>query len=446
MKPSMFNIAQLYNDNILLYNTYSTSLVEIEPAIYNRIFIDGNYSDHKDEIDALFELGFLVENDCDELSEQELLRKTVIENNSDKIANIIIAPTMECNAHCYYCFEKGFRKGIMTRETADCLIQYLFEHWNHDELGITWFGGEPLIVTDIIDYIVDGLIKRGINFSSKITTNGSLLTESVIEKIKSKWNVEKIQITVDSIGEDYNKIKNYSDLKNPFEIVMQNIELALLNDLQIKVRINFDPEKKQTVVNTFNYLKDRFKTYDNLSIYFAPIDEDSSIVKNINQNFTEMNEHPYISLIKFGRENKLFRGFPDVENDINKNTSPRIALLKKLKIFPSPTNCYATCPSVYSIDSNGNIYKCHRTLGRKEFASGDIFNGIKKNSEYEFFCNTDLAYDECKECAVLPICQGGCKINGRIFSGKEACAPCKMIINNLILLYKQDLEVLYERR
>lgn len=29
----------------------------------------------------------------------------------------------------------------MTRETADCLIQYLFEHWNHDELGITWFGG-----------------------------------------------------------------------------------------------------------------------------------------------------------------------------------------------------------------------------------------------------------------------------------------------------------------
>lgn len=50
----MFNIAQLYNDNILLYNTYSTSLVEIEPVIYNRIFIDGNYSDHKDEIDALF--------------------------------------------------------------------------------------------------------------------------------------------------------------------------------------------------------------------------------------------------------------------------------------------------------------------------------------------------------------------------------------------------------
>lgn len=68
-------------------------------------------------------------------------------------------------------------------------------------------------------------------------------------------------------------------MENPFEIVMQNIELALLNDLQIKVRINFDPEKKQTVVNTFNYLKDRFKTYDNLSIYFAPIDEDSSIVK-----------------------------------------------------------------------------------------------------------------------------------------------------------------------
>ena len=76
-------------------HTYSTSLVEIEPAIYNRIFIEGNYSDHKDEIDALFELGFLVENDCDELSEQELLRKTVIENNSDK------------NRKYHYCSDYG---------------------------------------------------------------------------------------------------------------------------------------------------------------------------------------------------------------------------------------------------------------------------------------------------------------------------------------------------
>ena len=95
MKPSMFNIVQHYNENILLYNTYSTSLVEIESAIYNEIFIDGNYSDYKDEVDALFELGFLVENNCDELLEQELLRKTVIENNSGKISNIIIAQTME---------------------------------------------------------------------------------------------------------------------------------------------------------------------------------------------------------------------------------------------------------------------------------------------------------------------------------------------------------------
>lgn len=237
MKPSMFNIAQLYNDNILLYNTYSTSLVEIEPAIYNRIFIDGNYSDHKDEIDALFELGFLVENDCDELSEQELLRKTVLENNSDKIANIIIAPTMECNAHCYYCFEKGFRKGINDKRNSWLFVQYLFELGIMMNLEHMVWRGTPNC--DRHYWLYSGWVdkKRAPIFHQKLQQTVLYLLNRLLEKIKSKWNVEKIQITVDSIGEDYNKIKNYSDLENPFEIVMQNIELALLNDLQIKVRI-----------------------------------------------------------------------------------------------------------------------------------------------------------------------------------------------------------------
>lgn len=36
--------------------------------------------------------------------------------------------------------------------------------------------------------------------------------------------------------------------------------------------------------------------------------------------------------------------------------------------------------------------------------------------------------------------KGGCKVNAKLFSGKEACAPCKAIIKDLILLYKEDLE------
>lgn len=440
MKVSKFNVAVKLDDNILLYNTFSTSLVELNCSMYNDIFNENKFDDYE-ESKVLYEMGYLIDDNFDELAHMEELRQDVINNSSEKIANIIIAPTLECNAHCFYCFENGFRKGRMDKSTADKLVEFLVNNWNGDELGITWFGGEPLLEIDTIDYIIDGLIKNKVNYASKITTNGSLLDEVTINHIKDKWNIDKIQVTIDAIGAEYNKIKSYDcSINNPFDKVIDNIKIALGAGLKIKIRINFDPKKQNVALDTFNYLTNCFKDSKDLKIYFAPIDEDDEKVRNITNTFDECEEHPYISLIKFGRKNGLYRGFPDME-DIDEETVglDYRGLLKKLKIYPSVTNCYASCPNVYSIGPNGEIYKCHRVLGRKEFASGDIFNGIEKNKAYSFFCNTELTYDECENCAVLPICQGGCKVNAKIYSRTTACVPSKAIIKDLILLYKQDL-------
>ena len=438
MKKSSFNIVQEYQNHFLLYNTLSTSIVEIERELYNQIFEMGDYS--LSEVKALYEMGFLVDDNCNEVQEMRLLRDEVIKNSSEKIGNIIIAPTLECNAHCYYCFENGYRKGIMNQKTADALIKFLEKNWNGEKLGITWFGGEPILASEIIDYITQKLIGRGVKVGCKITTNGSLIDENIISKMVNYWCVEKVQITIDAIGEEYNKIKNYDkNIDDPFGKVMNNIEKLLLNDIKVKIRINFDPEKQESVLETFNYLVNKFNKFENLKIYFAPIDNDENIVRNIVDDFDDFDEHPYISLIKFGRKNNLYRGFPDVEeyDDIKEDAN---ILLKKLKIFPSTINCYASCPNVFSVAPNGDLYKCHRVLGREEYSSGNVVDGIKNNNAYKFFCNTEMTYDECKECNVLPICQGGCKVNAKLFSGKEACAPCKAIIKDLILLYKEDLE------
>lgn len=132
-----------------------------------------------------------------------------------------------------------------------------------------------------------------------------------------------------------------------------------------------------------NYLLERFDNSTHLKIYFAPIDADDEIVKNISNEFEEYEEHPYISLIKFGRKNHLYRGFPDMEDDTSADPEyDAHGLLKKLKIYPSPINCYATCPNVFSIAPNGDIYKCHRALGRKEYASGNVKTGIEENAAY----------------------------------------------------------------
>ncbi|MGM9677156.1 MAG: SPASM domain-containing protein, partial [Butyricicoccus sp.] len=113
-----------------------------------------------------------------------------------------------------------------------------------------------------------------------------------------------------------------------------------------------------------------------------------------------------------------------------------------LRLYPCPTNCYASCPRVFSIDSHGDIYKCHRVLGKgKKYSSGNIKTGIIKNNIYQYFCNTKLSLPECETCKVLPICQGGCKINAYTYHDIHACVPTKPILNQLILYYARNMGV-----
>ena len=438
----IFNISQPIENGVLLYNTFSTSLVELSDELYKAIFVENDYS--FPETSDLYSMGFLVDDKYNELEAMEKIRCEVIKNSTSQIANIIIAPTLECNAHCFYCFENGYRKGKMSLETADALVEFLEKHWNGEKLGITWFGGEPLLASDIIDYVSTKLTEKNIIYGCKITTNGSLLDGKLAQKAIELWHVEKVQITIDAVGDKYNRIKNYDkQYQDAFSLVMQNMQNALSMGINLKVRINFDPNKQDEALETMNYLLRRFNNANHLKIYFAPIDADDEIVKNISGDFDEYSEHPYISLIKFGRKHHLYRGFPDMEDDESTDHEyDTCGLLKKLKIYPSPINCYATCPNVFSIGPNGDIYKCHRALGRKEYASGNIKTGIEENDAYKFFCNTALTYRECAMCPILPICQGGCKINAQFYSGKEACAPSKAIIKDLILLYREDLSKL----
>lgn len=439
MRPSKFNIVQVVEGNVLLYNTYSTSMVELEPELYTDIFEKGNNSCGP-EIEQLQVMGFLVDDALDELAEQKQLRDTVVSTSGDTISNIIIAPTLACNANCFYCFENGYRQGIMTPDTARAVVHFLKEHWDGGKIGITWFGGEPLMAADIIEIMVDELNREGIPFVSKITTNGSLLTREMIHRIQRKWKTDKIQITVDALGAEYNAIKNYIGIDDAFSLVIENIQACLEEGLSIHIRINFNPEKIDSAVKTMEYLNKLFGDFQNIKVYFAPIDADDCVMRNITDDFAERDEHPYIELIKYGRKHGLYRGFPDMEDDEYTQEFDTDGLLKKLKLYSQPINCYATCQNVFSIDCNGKLYKCHRGLGRDEYASGDVFTGIQKNDIYNFFCDTRVPMDECNECKILPICQGGCKINVRLYNGKGCCAPSKAIINQLVQLYRKDLE------
>lgn len=440
LKISKFIIKQNYKENeVLLFNTLTTSMIMLSEELYKKIFINKVFED-LEIVNTLKSAGFLINENFDELAFMESLRKKTLETNSHSIDYFVITPTMDCNARCYYCFEQGAHHEKMTPKTAEAVVQFILRHCSYKKAYIHWFGGEPTMATDIIDYISDKLIKSGIEISAKLTTNGLLFDEKVARNALHHWKVWKVQFTIDALNEEYNKIKRFVDtsIENPFEVVLTNIKSALDLNFQVGVRINFNPLDIKKTKEIILYLKKRFKKYPNIKVYFAPIDSHSPKVPSIAQKFEQLEEHPLISLLNTAED---FCGFGDNSNVLSELSAGSLQqVLKQYLLHPIPNSCYGVCNSSVSIDSLGDIYICHRLLGKgKQFSSGNIFYGIEKNKIYKDYSDYKIN-QSCNHCEFLPLCQGGCKHRRQEYGDAKACTPIKGVADKLILRVFNNLQ------
>ena len=94
----------------------------------------------------------------------------------------------------------------LTKKDYDKIVDFILKTKN-DKVKITWFGGEPLIRSDIINYISTELTNKNVDFRSVIITNGLLLNSFDNFTLKNKWNINEIQVTFDGLNENHDKRK-----------------------------------------------------------------------------------------------------------------------------------------------------------------------------------------------------------------------------------------------
>lgn len=455
LKASQFNMVQPFNRKQLLYNTYTTSAVILDQSFYRKVFVKNKAAD-SESMKALQQMGFLVDEDLDEIEMLKEIWRTSAKSLDDTMDTILIAPTMLCNARCYYCFEQAEAKGCkpnaqihMNKCMMNQLVEFICEKCTGKKLGIHWFGGEPLIAQKEIEYMTNRLREKGIEVYAHMTTNGSLIDEKVIKRLKH-WNVQKLQITIDGIGDKYNRIKNYrsNPRKDYFTRVMKNIEDSLAADIKVNLRANFDPENLSESLETIEYLMERFKGYSNCFIYAAPITDIN--VKAVTEEFK--GEHPYYRLMRLTKRYQRYNFaivseageeiYHDAFNDKqvpvgNKN----MVILKNKHLAPIPLPCMAVTKKSYAVDPAGFFYRCHRLLGKGEmYASGKLIDGEYVSLEKEaYFDEVVFPYEECKHCPVAPLCMGGCKANRLLYEKRHVCCHVKAIVNQLIKDYINEV-------
>jgi|GEM_PF-243009 len=369
------------------------------------------YSQHADE------------NNYMEINEIDLMRiGERISRYNPKTLTLTIAPTMDCNMACPYCFEKNC-ENYMNEETQDRLyefaVSYLKEH-NCKNLNIIWYGGEPLMASDVIFNLAPRLIvyceKNNIFYSSFIVTNGYLLNKELAKRLLDECKIDRAQITVDGIPEQHNKRRILKNGEESYETIINNIS-ECKDIINIHIRVNVDKSNLHSLNDFWEQLKE-YNWITNPMAMPAPVTyhhEQSSFAKEICITPDELsNLHKY-------RLEQLY----DLGAEIPTNT-----------LLPTRRNvfCSAVNLGTYVVDPDGNLYTCWDCVGIEEKRIGNIFSDSSE-PEYLKWLLHDVPI-ECEQCNLMPICMGGCP---QMFfkENKVVCDNIKYTLkNNLNLLYK----------
>lgn len=415
MKISKFIVAkEIGGEGItLLYHTLRTTLVTLPCALYNEVFIQSDFTD-TDAVKQLLQMGFLIDDGYDEIKIVEKLREA---DSNEKAQTVTIFSTNKCNARCYYCFEEGIVQSDMEKSTAEQIVRFIVSFFPYQKLQIQWFGGEPLMAMDNICYITEALKDKGYVLSTHITTNGSFLTEKIIEYFKDNYEPVSFQITIDDIGINYGNIKHYINIpkEDAFNQIINACNLVLDNDLFLALRINYLPSQIEKAKSIYNQLCNIFvdKRTPNLRIYLAPItlNEDCSSC-----NDGGLDTDTFIDLLKFQYGHQTGNYFSD---------NQRTQLLQSFYLKPKASFCGATRKYNLVITAEGKIYKCHRFVkyDHDKYVVGDVWKGIDFSKDsYCDFTDSIIKDDDCKLCRALPICQEGCYAVRELYGKKRSCS------------------------
>ena len=394
-KLSKYSIKISQDENtVILYNTFSGSIVRLENVIYQELLGEKIQCSEKIHYD-LIRQGFLVPNCQNEFFKAKYIMHSKLQSDQVDSLSYVIAPTMKCNMNCVYCFEANSDKEVvMTTETADKVIQFIVKTIKNKKsikkLKICWFGGEPMLCYDLILNISERLLcllkPLGIEYNASMISNGLLLTRERAEKLVTDARINRVQITLDGFSETY-AMRKRTD-KNNFYIVVNNIkEIADL--LTVTIRLNADKKNLHELYKLAYYLLKGLGLKGKIKISLSNIRD---YIDNLCGNCYFVDE---FSLVKKRFYNKLSQ-----ESLYPKQSVERPP-------FFQPVFCGMAKKNNFVIGPSGELYKCEHYIGLGNKVIGSIFDGLYYNDaqKQSAMGNMNLG---CQTCDLYPACQCEC--------------------------------------
>jgi len=412
-----------------VYNSLSNALIQLDDSHYALLeqlhsslgCID--VTDDNDQFLALLRKKQVIVRNGEEhlsLMRRQYKRNALCFDNSH--LDLSICPTLGCNFQCPYCFENAQKNVIfMSAQTVDKLLAFIKSFKSIKSLSVSWYGGEPTInqAFNIVREITSRIKTLDVNFKEAgLITNAYLLCKDKIDELND-LNISNIQITLDGPQEVHDKRRVLAGGRPTFQTIIKNID-SLMNSSFLgncNIRVNVDQSNQSSFFDIRSYLLERYKG-KNLTVYAGHVDTSTSTDANGNCNLCAQEWTDF-----------TVKQFRDLDAPSGEGVYPLGSVFNI---------CSATTRNSFVIGPEGELYKCWEDVGRNNMIIGSVHDEQYITNEElvtQYSIGTDPYLDqECKECAVFPICSGGCanrRLRSKHFNenGMEYCSLYKDLVS-----------------
>jgi len=304
----------------------------------------------------------------------------------------------------------------MSRDTVDRVVRYIEANRDGDDDSLVFFGGEPLLVPDIIERFIDETGSLGLRYI--LFTNGVLLNRVPLELLR-KLNI--IFVSVDGDRESNEKHR----VAGTYDGIMRNIEyLKDSTDAYLIGRVTVEEE-----TNVDLSVRNLLRLVD--AVYWQIVNKPAF---NDSRSFVRKYKAEVRRLFEYWMEN--------LSAGRNPGIVPFQAVAASVLFgYPEDRRSFR-CGSGHSyqaIDVDGNVYFCDEYVGDRRGIVGNIAEGavdLRYKAHFEIF-------DDCLDCEVSDICLGRCRKFLSEYNDEHKRVYCEMT-RGLINLFKEERDRIEE--
>lgn len=347
--------------------------------------------------------------------------------------HVMLIPTLGCPSKCSYCWSSEEGSPIMSIQTIHEVVEWL-KNFREDRITFTFHGGEPLLAgaefyREALPLLSSEL--RHLRPEFAIQTNLWRLTPELAQIFA------EYQVPIGSSLDGPEELNDFQRGKGYYEKTMRGYEIAKAHGLSVRFICTFTSHSVQFREDIFQYF-----LKNGLTLKLHPA---LPSLRNENPMRWALDPKEYGELLVYLLDKSL-----EHINDIdvmNINDLCRCVFTRRGSVCT-----FADCMgNTFAVGPDGSIYPCYRFVGMPEYVMGNVSDhptreDLARSDAWKLMHRFKEYVDqECKGCAHIRYCRGGCPYNAITPTGGEIkgvdphCVAYKRIFDEISDRFNREM-------